>query len=93
MGEIGLTYDYFYSLSLNEYYTIVDGFRRKEVNHLKGIRWATWQIVRHNPFLKRPPAKPENLMKFDDEMQADEATVNKAAEALKKAIQKKNGNS
>lgn len=32
-------------------------------------------------------------MKFDDEMQADEATVNKAAEALKKAIQKKNGNS
>lgn len=80
-------------MSVSEFNVIVDGFRRKEVNHLKGIRWSTWQIVRHNPFLKKPPAKPENLMKFDDELEADEAMVNKAAEALKKAILNKNGKS
>lgn len=32
-------------------------------------------------------------MKFDDELEADEAMVNKAAEALKKAILNKNGKS
>ena len=90
---MGLTYDYFYSLSLQEYYTVLEGFRRKEVNDLKGMRWAVWQIVRHNPFLKTPPANPQKLMKFDDELQADDAIINKAAETLREAIKKKNGKS
>lgn len=80
-------------MCLSEYYTIVDGFRRKEINGLKATRWAVWQVVRHNPFLKTPPANPEKLMKFDDEAAADQERAKKAAEALKAAIKKQNGNS
>jgi hypothetical protein len=72
---------------------ILDGFRRKEINELKATRWAVWQIVRHNTFLKNPPASPEKLLKFDDEIQIDNQKVNKAAEALKAAIKKRNGES
>lgn len=54
------------------------------------MRWQTWQIVRHNPFLKTPPASPEKLMKFADEEQADEEKINKAAERLKEVF-KQNG--
>lgn len=78
---------------MQEYYLIVDGFRRKEVNWLKGVRWAVWQIVRHNPFLKTPPANPEKLLKFDDEILIEKQRAEQAAEVLKKAIQKRNGNS
>ena len=78
---------------MSEYYTIVDGFRRKEVNQLKATRWAVWQIVRHNAFLKNPPASPEKLMKFEDEILLDQDRTNKAAEKLKSAIKKRNGNS
>lgn len=93
VGELGLTYDYFYSLSLQEYYVIVEGARRRDSDQIKNIRWAVWQIVRHNPFLKNPPANPQKLMKMADEVEIDEETTQKAAQKLKEAIQKKNGKS
>lgn len=49
------------------------------------IRWQTWQIVRHNAFLKNPPASPEKLLKFEDEIEADEEKINSAAQRLKEA--------
>jgi hypothetical protein len=54
------------------------------------MRWQTWQIVRHNPYLKTPPASPEKLMRFPDEIEADQERVTKAAERLKQAM-KNNG--
>jgi len=92
VGEIGLTYDYFYSLSLSEYNIIVNGFRKKQLDELKNLRWQTWEIVRHNPFLKSPPKSPDKLLKFSDEVEQDEIRIKQAASTLKKAIQE-HGNS
>lgn len=89
---MGLSYDYFYSLSLQEYYIILEGARRRDSDQLKNLRWAVWQVVRHNPFLKNPPENPQKLMKLADEIEIDEKVINKAAEALKAAIQKNKGN-
>lgn len=87
-----MTYDYFYSLSLSEYNTIVNGYRKKELEKLKDLRWQTWEIVRHNPFLKSPPKSPDKLLKFADEVEQDEIRIAQAAQTLKQAIQK-HGNS
>jgi hypothetical protein len=73
-------------LTLAEYYIILQGFRAKQLNELKTIRWQTWEIVRHAPFLKNPPKSPEKLLKFPDEIQADEIKTQRAADKLKKAI-------
>jgi len=59
---------------------------------MKTIRWQTWEIVRHSPFLKSPPKSPDKLLKFSDEIEADEQRTQQAAERLKQAI-KEHGNS
>lgn len=81
-----MSFDYFYSLTLAEYYIILQGFRAKQLNDLKTVRWQTWEIVRHAPFLKNPPKSPDKLLKFQDEVDADEAKAERAAERLKQAI-------
>lgn len=86
-----MTFDYFYSLTLVEYFIILQGFRAKQLNDLKTIRWQTWEIVRHNPFLKTPPKSPDKLLKFEDEAEIDELRMKQAAEVLKQAI-KEHGN-
>jgi hypothetical protein len=92
VGEIGLTFDYFYSLTLAEYYIILEGYRQKQLEELKNLRWQTWEIVRHNPFLKTPPKSPDKLIKFADEIEIDETRIKQAANTLKKAIEE-HGNS
>jgi len=74
-------------LTLAEYFIILQGFRAKQLNELKNIRWQTWEIVRHNPFLKSPPKSPDKLLKFSDEVEQDEIRIKQAASTLKKAIQ------
>ncbi len=92
VGEIGLTFDYFYSLTLAEYFIILQGYRQKQLDELKNLRWQTWEIVRHNPFLKTPPKSPDKLLKFSDEIELDDLRIKQAANTLKKAIQE-HGNS
>lgn len=87
-----MSFDYFYSLTLAEYFIILQGFRQKQLEELKNLRWQTWEIVRHNPFLKTPPKSPDKLLKFEDEVEMDELIIEQAANALKKAIQE-HGNS
>lgn len=79
-------------MTLAEYFIILQGFRAEQLNELKNIRWQTWEIVRHNPFLKSPPKSPDKLLKFSDEVEQDEIRIKQAASTLKKAIQE-HGNS
>lgn len=72
-------------MTLAEYYIILQGFRVKQLNDLKNIRWQTWEIVRHTPFLKNPPASPDKLLKFQDEQDADEIKTARAANRLLEA--------
>ena len=87
-----MSFDYFYSLTLAEYFIILQGHRKKQLEELKNLRWQTWEIVRHNPFLKTPPKSPDKLIKFSDEVDIDEKRIEQAANTLKKAIQE-HGNS
>ena len=82
-----MSFDYFYSLTLAEYFIILQGHRQKQLEELKNLRWQTWEIVRHNPFLKTPPKSPDKLIKFSDEVDLDEKRIEQAANTLKKAIQ------